>query len=695
MVIPAVSTNKVVLADTFLDSLNRLDKQSRKVTLESLARFHMSERGNGFQLHNLDRIDCDTSFRTARVNKELRLVISQQSGNHYIILYVDHHDEAYQWAAGKYMAKSAFGALYVYDSKMVAIQTEFVETNAVYDAYNDEPSLLAQREITAKDLTKLGIPELHAKLLFEIKDEESYLSFISVFPQELQEALFDLASGTKNLTEVYAELQDQAQVGDELSNAIYQKDSKRRFYLVSDLDELERLSELETDKWKLFLHPKQEFLVRQNFRGPVLVEGGPGTGKTVVGIHRAVHLAENVYPSNWEKNILFCTFSSKLAAYIQDKITQLLVQKGLEQTIQVRGVDSLLFTLVSYYKLSDMQPDIEKYNELFRETYEDLAPQRSYSFLRAEYEEVIRKKRIRTLDDYLRVRRQGQGEGLSAAARRSIWPFFDALLQRQQDQRLIDFDDLAEMIVYAVRGGRIQPMFDSIIIDEAQDLSPIKFKALGALCRQRHNNMFILSDQNQRIFKLTSWRNDVNVEIVGRTYYLNLNYRTTKQIREYADQQFIFTEPDRLHIREYKSLLLGSEPTVRAFQSQEDQYRYIAHTIRELLAEGYQAHEIGIITNGNFHSLEHHLKQEGNEYTILRKNIYPRQGYGVSISTLQGCKGLEFSIVFLSDYTMIGKGLDIEGLDEYYRELRKKQLECLRYVATTRARERLYVTYVR
>ncbi len=45
------------------------------------------------------------------------------------------------------------------------------------------------------------------------------------------------------------------------------------------------------EEWMSFLHPDQAKLVRRSFNGPARIRGAAGTGKTVVGLHRAAHLA--------------------------------------------------------------------------------------------------------------------------------------------------------------------------------------------------------------------------------------------------------------------------------------------------------------------------------------------------------------------------------------------------------------------
>ena len=96
---------QIVLADSFIDSRDQLSRKERKITKKSLEKFYKEEKNSSFQIHKLKRVKCDDSFRSARVNSDLRFIISLQ-GKRYIFLYVDHHDDAYDWAENKYLNKA-------------------------------------------------------------------------------------------------------------------------------------------------------------------------------------------------------------------------------------------------------------------------------------------------------------------------------------------------------------------------------------------------------------------------------------------------------------------------------------------------------------------------------------------------------------------------------------------------------------
>lgn len=679
------------LSGSFLDSYDRLSVRERSRVRRKLDKFAIDEKGSGFSLHDLDRTDCDSSFKSARISDDLRLILAQH-GNEYIFLYVGHHDDAYNWAAGKYLDRNSFGAVYIKDNVRLIEAKEAVLRHKELDWLPEQPGLLEKREISRKVLEKLGIESDIAETLLEIKDEDTFLDFIENLPAELAEGLIDLAYGTKSITELYNELSDENirpdSTFDELLN---QKDSKRRFYLVEDIEELRYILNENSDRWKLFLHPRQSALVGRDFNGPVLVEGGPGTGKTVVGIHRAVHLAREL---GEEGRILFCTFSRKLASYIQVKVNELKEQKQAPDIIEVEGVDRLINRLLNTYNLTDKMVNPDRLKELMEETYVELNLEEEFDFYETEYNEVIQRYNIRSLAEYLNVTRSGRKKRFSAESRKKAWEFFARLLEKKEENNLIDFEDRAHILYQAIEERIVEPIYDSIIVDEAQDLSPCKLKILAGLVKREKNGLFLLSDKNQRIFRMESWRKDTGINIVGRTHYLTVNYRTTKQIREFADKQFLSGKPDDKYFREYKSIYQGPEPVIQAFTCKQEQYRYIVNFIKNYLENGVNAHEIAVISPIERQEIRGVLNYENIRNTVLEGDIYPEPGTGVCISSLQGCKGLEFRIVILANYQDIDSYFLKDIDDEWYNQQKIRQIECLKYVACTRARDELIVTYV-
>lgn len=72
------------------------------------------------------------------------------------------------------------------------------------------------------------------------------------------------------------------------------------------------------EEWMAFLHPSQARLVRRSFNGPARIRGAPGTGKIVVGLHRAAYLARTRPGS-----VLVTTFIRMLPGGLHQLLTRM------------------------------------------------------------------------------------------------------------------------------------------------------------------------------------------------------------------------------------------------------------------------------------------------------------------------------------------------------------------------------------
>ena len=96
------------------------------------------------------------------------------------------------------------------------------------------------------------------------------------------------------------------------------------------------------EKWTVFLHPDQQELVKKDFNGPARVSGSAGTGKTIVALHRAVHLARE----NAEARVLLTTFSDTLANALKEKLKHLIGNTPrLAERLEIHSMDSIAVRL--------------------------------------------------------------------------------------------------------------------------------------------------------------------------------------------------------------------------------------------------------------------------------------------------------------------------------------------------------------
>src|SRR5205814_9237515 len=92
------------------------------------------------------------------------------------------------------------------------------------------------------------------------------------------------------------------------------------------------------EKWTVFLHPAQRELVEREFSGPARVGGSAGTGKTIVALHRAVHLAR----SNEDARVLLTTFSDTLANALRLRLRLLIRNEPrTAERLEVKSMTSI------------------------------------------------------------------------------------------------------------------------------------------------------------------------------------------------------------------------------------------------------------------------------------------------------------------------------------------------------------------
>ncbi|MFD8741298.1 UvrD-helicase domain-containing protein, partial [Streptomyces sp. NPDC059618] len=94
----------------------------------------------------------------------------------------------------------------------------------------------------------------------------------------------------------------------------------------------------------VFLHPAQSKLVERRYSGPARVGGGPGTGKTIVALHRVRHLVSQLPPGH-TKPVLLTTYNKNLAADLRSRLLELGGEQLLSR-VEVSHVDQLALRVV-------------------------------------------------------------------------------------------------------------------------------------------------------------------------------------------------------------------------------------------------------------------------------------------------------------------------------------------------------------
>jgi superfamily I DNA/RNA helicase len=244
--------------------------------------------------------------------------------------------------------------------------------------------------------------------------------------------------------------------------------------------------------------------------------------------------------------------------------------------------------------------------------------------------------------------------------------------------------------------------FDFAVVDEAQDLGISELHFLAGLGKQYPDSLFFTGDQGQRIFQQPfSWK-ALGIDIRGRSRTLNINYRTSHQIREKADRllPLSLTDVDG-NVEERKgtvSVFNGPPPQLEIFSDQHQEIKTVGKWIRERLENGFQPYEIGVFVREKeqLERAKKAIELAQAKFVELDHKIIPASEC-VAVSTMHLAKGMEFRavVVMACDDEVIPLQERIEtvadeaDLEEVYRTERH-----LLYVACTRARDRLLVTGV-
>ena len=150
-------------------------------------------------------------------------------------------------------------------------------------------------------------------------------TLLEVWPELIEdEALFGkICDCSEQSPEAWANrrlIDDEESEHRRFREAVVERGARAGLSSLLGADELERLLSAPIEEWMIFLHPDQRALVQRRFAGPARVSGSAGTGKTVVGLHRAAALAKRFTSSGAAGSppVLFTTFIRNLPPVLEN-----------------------------------------------------------------------------------------------------------------------------------------------------------------------------------------------------------------------------------------------------------------------------------------------------------------------------------------------------------------------------------------
>jgi hypothetical protein len=455
---------------------------------------------------------------------------------------------------------------------------------------------------------------------------------------------------------------------------------------------VEGVMALPIEEWMAFLHPTQAKLVNRSFSGPSRIRGAAGTGKTVVGLHRAAYLAR----SNQGK-VLVTAFVRTLPAVLESLLARL--APDASDRVEFRGVYSFALDVLKQRGIN-VNLQHEQAERIFDTTWsrngselEMLDP--SAEYWRDEINAVIKGRGIRTIDQYSALARSGRRRRLTAEQRRHVWRFYVAYEKARIAAQIYDFPDV---ILHAAASLRVKPLegYSAVVIDEAQDLTCMMIRMLHSLVGNKPDGLNLIGDGQQTIYPGGFTLGEANVSIAGRGVVMTTNYRNTFEIVEFASSlvagdEFVDIEGTISMADASREILRhGPAPTIKQFATTTLHDKSLVEHVLRVKATGIGFGDVGVLALANWQAA--HMVKALHAAGIPTVELTKYDGHSidaVKVGTVHRAKGLEFKQVLVArtPRALLEPSPSADNASSERRELDRRAL----YVAMTRARDGLWV----
>ncbi|MEV6677596.1 UvrD-helicase domain-containing protein [Streptomyces erythrochromogenes] len=447
------------------------------------------------------------------------------------------------------------------------------------------------------------------------------------------------------------------------------------------------------EQWMTFLHPDQVALVRRNWSGPARISGPAGTGKTVVALHRAAHLARRT-----TGRILYVTFANNLprvqstflrtmAPAVADRVDFRSLHSWAQEFLQERGVPVRLNGDKAETAFSLAWKDLGRESRLAQI---DPGP----AYWREEIDYVIKGRGLTRFEEYAVVVRKRRKAGLHRTQRQSVWELYEEYEARRHERGVHDFNDVLSLALAEVSRERGRSPYAAVVVDEVQDLTLVGVRLLHALVGDAPNGLLLVGDGQQTVYPGGFRLTDAGIDIRGdRGQVLRTNYRNSRQILDaalavVADDAFEDIDGEPTPGRRDVDLTYHDGNVVRVAEPTVEAHDQELVGALKALPEGALA-DTALLCASKW-ALGHYQRLLSRaEIPVCQLEQYDGNPVdAVKLGTYRRAKGLEFKNVLLPRYdTDFALGTPGTDTARERAELRRSQL----FVAMTRARDLLWL----
>jgi superfamily I DNA/RNA helicase len=307
---------------------------------------------------------------------------------------------------------------------------------------------------------------------------------------------------------------------------------------------------------------------------------------------------------------------------------------------------------------------------------------------------------VNSAETYAKVSRVGRGTTLSRQQRVAIWPVFEEYRTILSEQGAIEIDGaVRDARLLLERQGEVLP-YRAVVVDEAQDMGDEAFRLIRRMIpEERPNDLFIVGDAHQRIYRRSVVLGRCGVNIRGRSRKLRINYRTTDETRRWAAAVLAGIPVDDLDegtddLKGYRSLIHGEPPEIHCFPSFAEEVAWVGDWAKGLGAEVSEACLV-TRTQAGLDRYAEALNADGVAiYRIRRNEAENRAKPGLRLATMHRVKGLTFGRIVIADANRgtlpLAESLAATADAASRREAEHRERRLL-FVAATRARREVKV----
>ena len=680
---------KLMLHRQILKEFHKLPAKVQKRISEWIDLFQEDPNNPAIGLHSVAEGMADHKVRGAGLPGGYRaIVIAPDRGETYLLVHVDAHDKAYGWARNKrFEVHEMTGLFQVFDA-------EEVEVALKEQSKPEGPVDYPLGGLSDDDLFMAGVPRPLVPSVKAIRSDLALDALVDYLPPDCRDVLLGVAAGLTldqaleemiGLTSAIAAETTPASTGD---FSHIEKASNFDLIFVEEED-LKDILKGPLEEWRVFLHPYQRKLVEWQTKGPMNLTGSAGTGKTVALMHRAVHLARHV--EDQKDHVLVTTFTTNLSVTIKHQIQSL--APDVADRIEVTNLHALARTICTRSGWKGRIAEDEDLDAIWEDVWMDPGlgdlPM-TQEELRKEYELVIDPNGIDNEDTYLTTVRSGRPR-ISRQQRRKAWPVFRAFQRALKKRNQLTFEGAIHEARLAARAGKFKH-YAHVLVDEVQDFSLEALRLIRAISPiddGTRDPLCTAGDGHQRIYRTKIPLSRAGIDIRGRSRRLKINYRTSEQIRKFAQVILKGLEIDDLDggvattIGDH-SVFKGPEPMIERCQDGKAEAEAIVAWVQMLMNDyGLATHEICVTP------YKPEIRTTLTEAKVATYELKPREEDpgsnepGIRMGTMKRIKGLEFRAIAMACANPQDPMNDITDAGPRER--------CERYVAATRAREHLLI----